>query len=259
VALVYVCLKRALFDKALVMLFVGLAAVFLAMSPMLMLSGEWLTMAWCLQALAMLWLSRRTGQAFLGQAAGVLFAVACVRGMAWDLESLYDDGRPWMLKGAAFWSAAGLRLVGYGALPASLLAAWRLVRAHKHAAKIMGLVLVQLWLYLTLETGVIARAYAPHFRECAVTLAWTLFAFALLFTGVRLRGKWLRWCGLGLFALAVGKLLLSDLDGLDTLYRIVAFISVGVLLVLGSFVYLKYKNLFEPAAGEEGKGDGGRS
>ena len=50
--------------------FIGLAAVFLAMSPMLMLSGEWLTMAWCLQALAMLWLAHQTGNAFLGQAAG---------------------------------------------------------------------------------------------------------------------------------------------------------------------------------------------
>ena len=250
VAVVYACLKRGLLDKALVTLFVGLAAVFLAMSPMLMLTGEWLTMAWCLQALAMLWLSHRTGQTFLGKAAAVLFALACARGMAWDLERLYHDQRPWLLKGSAFWQAAGLRAVAYGALPATLLAAWRLKRTHAPAAKVLGLVLVQVWLYLTLEAGVIARVYLPGFREGAVTLVWTLFAFALLFAGIRARGKWLRWCGLALFALAVCKLLGSDLDGLDTLYRIVAFISVGVLLVLGSFVYLKYRSLFEPEPSE---------
>ena len=166
--------------------------------------------------------------------------------MAWDLERLYHDQRPWLLKGAAFWQAAGLRAVAYGALPATLLAAVRIKRPHALAAKVLGLVLVQVWLYLTLEAGVIARVYLPGFREGAVTLVWTLFAFALLFAGIRARGKWLRWCGLALFALAVCKLLGSDLDGLDTLYRIVAFISVGVLLVLGSFVYLKYRNLFEP-------------
>lgn len=246
VALVYVCLRRKWVDKGLVCLFIGLAAVFLAMSPVLMLSGEWLTMAWCLQALAMLWLARRTGNGVLDQLAAVLFALACVRGMGWDLGQLYGTARPAALRGAAFWQAAGLRAVTYGALPATLLAAWRLKRPNAAAARVLGLVLVQVWLYLTLETGLVARVYAPAFQHSAVTVVWTLFAFLLLFTGIRVRGRWLRWCGLGLFALAVGKLLMFDLAGLDTLYRIVAFISVGVLLVLGSFVYLKYKALFEP-------------
>lgn len=257
VALVYACLKRALLDKAVMSLFIGLATVFLAMTPMLMLTADWLTMAWCLQALAMLGLSYRTGQSFLGKAAVVLFALACARGMLVDLERIYDHLHPWVLRDAAFWKAAGLRLLTYGILPASLTAAWRIARTHRHAAKVLGLVLVQVWLYLTLESDVIARVYAPEFREGAVTLVWTLFAFALLFAGIRARGKWLRWCGLTLFALAVVKLLVSDLDGLGTLYRIIAFISVGVLLVLGSFVYLKYRNLFEPeekAADEQAKG-----
>ena len=250
VALVYACLTRGLLDKALITLFIGLAAVFLAMSPMLMLSGGWLTMAWCLQALAMLWLSHRTGQTFLGKAAAVLFALACVRGMTWDLERLYDHQRPWTLKGLAFWKAAGIRVLAYGVLPATLTAAWRIKRTQAWTGKVLGLVLVQIWLYLTLESGVIARVYAPGFRGGAVTLVWTLFAFALLFAGIRARGKWLRWCGLALFGLAVCKLLGSDLAGLDTLYRIVAFISVGVLLVMGSFVYLKYRSLFEAETGE---------
>ena len=251
VALVHACLKRDRMDAAVMSLFIALASVFLAMSPMLMLTGDWLTLAWSLQALAMLWLSKRTEQAFLGKAAAVLFAVACARGMLWDLEVLYHDQQPWALAGAAFWKAAGIRALAYGVLPATLLAAWRMRRTQVSAAKVLGLVLLQVWLYLTLEAGVIARVYAPAFREGAVTLVWTGFAFALLFAGIRQRGKWLRWCGLALFTLAVGKLLTHDLDGLGTLYRIIAFISVGVLLVLGSFVYLKYRNLFEPEAGSQ--------
>ena len=258
VGLVYACLQRKLVDKALICLFIGLAAVFLAMSPVLMISGEWLTMAWCLQALAMLWISQRTGNRFLGNMAVVLFALACVRGMSWDLDRLYDRLQPSTLRGLAFWHAAGLRALTYGALPATLLAAWRLKRPSPAAAKVLGLVLVQVWLYLTLETELVARVYAPAFQHSAVTVAWTLFAFALLFAGIRLRGKWLRWCGLGLFGLAVGKLLVLDLAGLDTLYRIVAFISIGILLVLGSFVYLKYKALFEPEAGVQSPEGGGQ-
>ena len=162
-----------------------------------------------------------------------------------DLDRFYDKSCPEDLTGVAFWKAAGLRALLCGVLPVTLTAAWRLVRTHRHAAKILGLVLLQVWLLLTLETSLLARVFAPEFHDDAVTLVWTLFAFALLFSGIRLRGRWLRWCGLALFALAVIKLLFSDLNELATLYRIIAFISTGVLLVLGSFVYLTYKPLFE--------------
>ena len=245
VALVYACIRRAVLDRAALTLFVAFAAVFLAMSPVFMLTSHWLTFAWCLQALAMLWIAQRAGQPFLAKAAVALFALACARGLFVDLNRFYHALRPWRLTGAAFWQAAGLRALLCGVLPATLTAAWRLMRTHRHAAKVTGLVLLQVWLLFTQEAWLLARVFAPGFRSGAVTLVWTLFAFALLFAGIRLRGRWLRWCGLALFALAVFKLLVSDLDGLATLYRIIAFISTGVLLVLGSFVYLTYKPLFE--------------
>ncbi|MDD4102110.1 MAG: DUF2339 domain-containing protein, partial [Kiritimatiellae bacterium] len=245
VALVYACLRREVLDRQATTLFLALAAVFLALTPVFMLTAEWLTVAWCLQALFMLWLSRRTGQRVLGHAAFALFALACVRGVFFDLERLYQSSRPWCLSGAAYWQSAGVRLLTYGTLPVTLCAAWRLVRTQRHAPKLLGLVLLQVWLYLTLEAGLCARVYAQGFRFGAVTVVWTLFAFALVFVGIRFRGKWMRWCGLALFALAIAKLLLADLDGLGTLYRIIAFISTGVLLVLGSFVYLRYKPVFE--------------
>jgi uncharacterized membrane protein len=245
VALVYACIRRTVLDRAALALFVAFAAVFLAMSPVFMLTAQWLTFAWCLQALAMLWIARRIGQPFLAKAAVALFALASARGLFVDLQCFYDTLRPWSLTGAAFWKAAGLRALLCGVLPVTLTVAWRLARTHRHAAKMLGLVLLQAWLLLTLEAGLLARVFAPGFRGGAVTLAWTLFAFALVFAGIRLRGRWLRWCGLALFALAVAKLLFLDLVGLATLYRIIAFVSTGVLLVLGSFVYLTYKPLFE--------------
>ena len=245
VALVYLCLRLKLVDRTLIVLFIGLAAVILAMSPALMLPGEWLTLAWCLQALVMLWLREKTGQTFLGKAAMALLAIACFRGIFWDLGTLYGRLRPSRLTGAAFWKAAALRTVAFGALPATLGTAWRMKWTRSWAPQILGLVLLQILLYLTLESNVIARVYLPAFRHGIVTVVWTVFALGLLVAGIRASGRWLRWCGLMLFGLAVVKLLLFDLVGLGTLYRIIAFITVGVLLVLGSFVYLKYKNRFE--------------
>jgi uncharacterized membrane protein len=42
-----------------------------------------------------------------------------------------------------------------------------------------------------------------------------------------------------------------DLAQLDQIYRIIAFVILGVLLLCGSFVYLRYRQAFaveEPAA-----------
>ena len=253
VALVYLCLRLKRVDRTLIDLFIGLAAVILAMSPALMLPGEWLTLAWCLQALVMLWLREKTGQTFLGKAAMGLLALACFRGMLWDLGTLYGRLRPSHLTGVAFWKAAALRALAFGALPATLAAAWRLKWTKFWSPYVLGLALLQFLLYLTLEANVIATVFLHAFRHGVVTLVWTVFALALLFTGIRAGGRWLRWCGLLLFALAVVKLLVFDLIGLETLYRIIAFISVGVLLVLGSFVYLKYRNRFETPPEPEGE------
>lgn len=250
VALLYACLARKSDDRTFLDILLALSSVFLALSPVLLLPGDWLTLAWCLQALAMVWMARRSGSRLLDVLGLVLFALATVRGLCLDLYRLYGVEDPEVLRGLVFWREAGVRLLSFGALPAALLTARWLRRSSAFLAAlwrpVLALALAQVWIYLTLESGVVALVYTPAFRHGAVTVVWTLFAFGLLFSGLRLRGPWLRGCGLALFALAVGKLLLVDLADLETLYRIVAFISVGVLLVLGSFVYLKYRSLFEP-------------
>jgi len=40
------------------------------------------------------------------------------------------------------------------------------------------------------------------------------------------------------------KVFFVDLKRLDQFYRIVAFISLGILALAGSFVYLKYRDKF---------------
>ena len=47
--------------------------------------------------------------------------------------------------------------------------------------------------------------------------------------------------GLALFAVVAWKVLFSDLTDLLQVYRIVAFILLGLLVLSGSFVYLKYR------------------
>ncbi|MBK6836975.1 MAG: DUF2339 domain-containing protein [Bacteroidetes bacterium] len=46
-----------------------------------------------------------------------------------------------------------------------------------------------------------------------------------------------------LFGLTIAKVFFYDLSYLDTIHRIVSFIGLGVILILVSFLYQKYKHI----------------
>ena len=51
------------------------------------------------------------------------------------------------------------------------------------------------------------------------------------------------WAAIALFALTLVKLFFYDIAGLDTISKTVIFVSLGILLLIISFLYNKYKNL----------------
>ena len=55
--------------------------------------------------------------------------------------------------------------------------------------------------------------------------------------GLVRRRRALRLGGLGLLALAVGKVFLVDLAQLDSIWRVGSFLAIGLLLLAGAFAY----------------------
>ncbi len=88
-------------------------------------------------------------------------------------------------------------------------------------------------------------------RAGGVSILWSIFALALIGAGIWKDVRAIRYAGLVLFAVVAGKVLLSDLERLDQLYRIVAFIILGMLVLSGAFVYLKYRPALTAAETEE--------
>jgi len=81
-----------------------------------------------------------------------------------------------------------------------------------------------------------------------VTIVWALFALALIIAGISRRRAEVRYAGLALFTVVTLKIFLRDLAELDTLWRIVAFIVLGLLFIAGSFLYLRFR---ERVTGED--------
>jgi uncharacterized membrane protein len=74
-----------------------------------------------------------------------------------------------------------------------------------------------------------------------LTLAWGALALALLGAGFTIRERPLRLQGLSLFLLCVLKLFVYDLRNLETPYRILSFVALGLILLGVSWVYTRFR------------------
>jgi uncharacterized membrane protein len=72
-----------------------------------------------------------------------------------------------------------------------------------------------------------------------------VYALALVVAGVALRSAVNRILGLGLMALVIAKLYLLDVWSLSRGFRITAFLALGGLLLLVSYLYSRFKPALE--------------
>lgn len=74
-----------------------------------------------------------------------------------------------------------------------------------------------------------------------LTASWSALAFAGIGCGVLLREKIYRWAGFGILGTALGRIVLFDVWKLETFYRVLSFMALGVVLVVLGFIYNKYQ------------------
>ncbi len=79
--------------------------------------------------------------------------------------------------------------------------------------------------------------------KVGLPILWGVCAFAFMYVGLVRRNRIYRVLSLGLFALTLGKLFVYDIRGISEGGRIVAFISLGALLLIISFMYQRIKRL----------------
>lgn len=82
-----------------------------------------------------------------------------------------------------------------------------------------------------------------HTRTEGYTTLWGLYSFALMLIGMKRRNKGLRVISLIIFTITLLKLFVLDIQQISEAGKIVAFISLGILLLIVSFMYQKLKRL----------------
>lgn len=96
------------------------------------------------------------------------------------------------------------------------------------------------------QQGLFLDEYNALIRQIikvGLPILWGVCAFAFMYVGLVRRNRIYRVLSLGLFALTLAKLFFYDIRGISEGGRIVAFISLGALLLVISFMYQRIKKL----------------
>lgn len=240
---------RALIGMAILMLFGYLhlelnRSVGFAYAP---LKLPVLTVLWVMLCGLLLWEavvrnSRTLITAVVLMVVAVLAKVFVVDLPAWSLspQFLYDG--PYSFHDAA------LRLLDFGSIVAFLAVAYVCSRSGEKNVDAAWIFAVSgmgvLFVFLTLELNTFLQGFLPGMRAGGVSILWAVFAFCWLLRGIWRNERPLRYAGLILFLIVIGKVFFRDLAELDSFYRIIAFIVLGVVVLAGSFIYLKYRETF---------------
>ena len=188
---------------------------------------------------------------------GLFIAGVLVKLVFFDLPS-WELGEAMVYGGGYSWVDALMRLLDFGAIAAFfVLAFWRHGRAPglRHADKMAGwLALGLAFVFLTLELNTFLSQFVPALRPGGISILWSLFALGLIIGGIHKNAGALRFTGLGLFTVVGFKVFFSDLANLDQFYRIVAFILLGILILIAAFLYLKYQQTFAKATASQDSG-----
>ncbi len=235
----------------------GLAAVFLTLAIPVQLGLHGITLAWAIEGVLLLWLgvaqrsplTRAFGYGVLLLAVGRLFvrhlplhpadftpllnpafgtwlAVILALAAAHSLVRRVpeSEGVPWLD------GAAGLVLAPLGLVLLFGLLTVETQSAFSHAARAAAL-----------SGDAEAAVRAGRQGGLAVSVLWTLFATGLLAAGLGMRSRPLFYAGYALFAVTAGKVALVDLATLPTLYRMLSFLALGVLLLAGAWLNLRFR------------------
>ncbi len=185
--------------------------------------------------------------------AGLLFKLFCFDLVAWQItgDMLYAGDYSFV--------ESGMRFLDFGAIVVFFCFAFYLLLSAgnvdgRTAGVFIGSAgLVLLFIYSTLESNTFLYHYLPGLRAGGISILWSLFALGLIIAGIHKEIRPLRFVGLGLFAIVACKVFFLDLARLEQLYRIIAFILLGILALSGSFVYLKYRQTFAISSDETEK------
>jgi uncharacterized membrane protein len=258
-AIVYAVLARVELalgppDRRMLLVTLGTALTFVTLAIPVQLESNWITIAWGLEAVILLWVGLEATTAPLRLLAAIVFSLALFR-------FLFED-TPWGYR-ALFTPVLNRYFLGMLALVACLGSAAYLcgrfgtrAGSDPRAPLAIGLVAfgvllvgssVEAYSYFGARADALVNSAGPDVFEAAkqlrwggqlaVSLVWSAYAGLLTLAGFRRKIRPLRVAGLVLFGITLAKAVFVDISELRQFYRIVALLSLGLVLLGVAWAY----------------------
>ena len=87
------------------------------------------------------------------------------------------------------------------------------------------------------------KVIETQYIKAGLTIVWALFSFVIMWLGMKYKYKPLRIISLSIFSSALLKLFLFDIVNISEGGKIAAFIMLGILLLVISFMYQRLKKI----------------
>lgn len=232
--------------KVINLIHVAIAIAFITIAIPLKLSHHWITMSWLVESAVLLWIGVRTQTKFLRYLAVIALALGIFRLLVFPM---YADRFIFNARFATY-------LVAIAVLAGIIYFGRRAATANERifiAIAIVALNALALTA-LTLEAeGYFSRQEAQSYavagyanaeqlwmaREFSYSAIWLVYGAILMALGFTKKSAFLRWQALVLMAVTIIKVFFYDSHDLNTGYRILSFIGLGVVLLAISFVYFR--------------------
>ena len=88
--------------------------------------------------------------------------------------------------------------------------------------------------------------------KIALSILWGMYALFIIGLGIWKKKKHLRIGAIVLFAATLIKLFFYDISHLDTISKTIVFVTLGILLLIISFLYNKYRNIISSEVEDSG-------
>lgn len=249
-ALAYVALKRRDENTRLSLFALGIALVFLTVAiPVQLGDKAWTTIAWAVEGAVLIWLSSILRMPRLRWFSYIVFIIVAVRLLFFDTSVNISTFQPILNERflAFAVSIATLYVVSYFLLRESKSsgrskadATVFLIAANFFTLWVLSF---EVWNYFDSQiSGSIqtARTTLENAQNLSLTALWAVYAVIGLAVGIVKRWRYVRLWALGLLIVPIGKVFIYDVWALETIYRIIAFVGLGLLLLISAYLYQRY-------------------
>jgi uncharacterized membrane protein len=219
---------------------IGLSAAALGLA----LDGPALVIAWCVEAAVLAWVASVTSErrAVVGTVAFLTLAGGHILTIEAPPDSLYrgvDDLTDAVIALAAFATAA---LVSARFVPEKVsVVAFVELRPLLQAAAAAAIVYLGSIAIVDLTREAETAAEPGQTPQVLLSAFWALVGFGSLLFGLLRDDRRFRIAGLALLTAAIAKVFLFDLSTLESIYRVLSFIALGLLLLAAAFAYQRIR------------------